>query len=59
MKYMILDISNLLYRTYYANKNEDELTIAGLAQHQALLTLNKYFNLYSPDKIVMAFDRKA
>jgi len=59
MKYMILDISNLLYRTYYANKNEDELTIAGLAQHQALLTLNKYFRENSPDKIVMAFDRKA
>ena len=55
---MVLDISNLLYRTYYANKNEDELTIAGLAQHQALLTLNKYYNLYKPDKIVMAFDRK-
>jgi len=59
MKYMILDISNLLYRTYYANKNEDELTLAGLAQHQALLTLNKYYQLYKPDKIVMAFDRKA
>jgi len=59
MKYILLDISNLLYRTYYANKNEDELTIAGLAQHQALLTLNKYYKLYKPDKIVMAFDRKA
>ena len=59
MKYMILDISNLLYRTYYANKNEDELTIAGLAQHQALLTLNKYYREHNPDKIVMAFDRKA
>jgi len=59
MKYMILDISNLLYRTYYANKNEDELTLAGLAQHQALLTLNKYYQLYKPDKMVMAFDRKA
>jgi hypothetical protein len=59
MKYMILDISNLLYRTYYANKNEDELTIAGLAQHQALLTLNKFYREQNPDKIVMAFDRKA
>jgi hypothetical protein len=59
MKYLILDISNLLYRTYYANKSEDELTIAGLAQHQALLTLNKYYREHKPDKIVMAFDRKA
>jgi len=59
MKYLILDISNLLYRTFYANKSEDDITIAGLAQHQALLTLNKYYNQFTPDKIVMCFDRKA
>jgi len=59
MKYLILDISNLLYRTFYANKSEDDITIAGLAQHQALLTLNKYYNAHKPDKMVMAFDRKA
>ena len=57
-KYLVLDISNLLYRTYYANKGEDDTTLAGLAHHQALLTLNKYFNKYKPDKIVMCFDRK-
>lgn len=56
-KYNIFDISNLLYRCYYANKSEDDITIAGLAMHQALLTLNKYFNEYKADKIIMVFDR--
>ncbi len=57
-RFLILDISNLLYRTYYANKDEDDVTIAGLAMHQGLLTLNKYFKKYNPDKLIMAFDRK-
>lgn len=55
--YLCFDISNLLYRTFYANKNEDAITISGLAMHQALLTLNKYFKEYPANKIVMAFDR--
>lgn len=59
MKILCFDISSVLFRCYYANKNEDELTIAGLAQHQALLTLNKYYQLYRPDKVIMAYDRKA
>jgi len=58
MKYLILDISNLLYRAFYANKSEDDITIAGLAHHQALLTLNKYYKAHTPDKVVMCFDRK-
>lgn len=56
-RYLIYDISNLLYRNFYANKSEDDITIAGLAHHQALLTLNKYFKEHKPDKVVMAFDR--
>jgi len=58
MKYLVLDISNLLYRTFYANKGEDDITLAGLAHHQALLTLNKYYRAHKPDKVVMCFDRK-
>lgn len=58
MKYLILDISNLLYRTYYANKDEDDTTLAGLAHHQALITLNWHFKQYTPDKLIMCFDRK-
>lgn len=58
MRFILYDISNMLYRTYYANKSEDDITIAGLAIHSGLLTLNKYFKKYSPDKVVMGFDRK-
>jgi hypothetical protein len=59
MKYLLLDISNLLYRTFFAHHTEDDITIAGLATHSALLTLNKYYRQHKPHKIVMAFDRKS
>ena len=59
MKYIVLDISNLLYRTFYANKTEDDTTVAGLAAHQAFLTINKYYKLFNPDKIIMCFDRSS
>ncbi len=56
--YLIFDISNLLYRCYFVNKNEDDTTIAGLAHHQALITLNKYFKKFTPrKKVVMVYDR--
>jgi 5'-3' exonuclease len=57
MKYLLFDISNLLYRTFYANKTADDVTLAGLATHSALQTLNKYFKQHKPHKVVMAFDR--
>lgn len=55
--YLIFDISNLLYRTFFVNKTEDNVTVAGLATHMALTTLNKYFKQFQPHKVVMAFDR--
>lgn len=57
MKYLVFDISNLLYRTFFAHDTEDDTTIAGLATHSALLTLNKYYRTHKPHKIVMAFDK--
>lgn len=57
MKYIVMDTTNLLYRAYYANKGEDEETIAGLAHFSALQTLNKYFKAFKPDKVVLLFDR--
>lgn len=56
-RYLVFDVSNLLYKTFFVNKQEGDITIAGMAQHTALVTLNKYFKAYKPDKIVMAFDR--
>lgn len=55
--YLVLDISNLLYRSFYANKDSDDMTTAGLAHHQALILLNKYFKQYKPKKVFMVFDR--
>lgn len=57
MKYLVFDISNMLYRSFYSQRNESDDVLAGLATHLALTTLNKYFKLYKPSKVVMAFDR--
>lgn len=57
MKYLLFDAGNILYRTFYAHKGEDDITVAGLATHIALLTLNKYYKLHKPCNIIMAFDR--
>ena len=57
MKYLVFDMTNLLYRTFFANKSEDDVTVAGMAHHMALTTLNKYFRLYKPHKVIMCFDR--
>jgi len=56
-KYLIVDISNILYKAFFVHSHEDESTIAGLATHTAFMMLNKYFKEYKPDKIVLAFDR--
>jgi len=57
MKYLAMDTTNLLYRAYYANKDEDDQTRAGLAHFSALLTLNKYYKAFKPDKVILFFDR--
>jgi 5'-3' exonuclease len=58
MRYLVFDISNLLYRTFFVQRQEEsDETLAGLATHTALVTLNKYYKLFKPDRVVMAFDR--
>ncbi len=49
----------MLYRTFYAQTGEDDQTLAGMASHMALTTLNKYYKQFKPDKVVMAFDRSS
>ena len=56
-RFIIFDISNLLYRAFFANKSQDDVTTAGLAHHMALVTLNKYFKTFTPHKVIMTFDR--
>ncbi len=58
--YLMFDISNLLYRAFYAQKDDDSETIKGMAVHIALTTLNKYYKEYTPRKrVVMTFDRSS
>jgi len=59
MKYLLFDASNILYRTFYAHTNEDDDVVAGYAAHAAIITLNKYFKLFKPCKVIMCFDRKS
>jgi 5'-3' exonuclease len=57
-KILVFDISNMLYRTFFVNKQKHSVEeSAGLAHHAALITLNKYFRNFKPHKVVMAFDR--
>lgn len=57
--YLLVDVSNLLYRTFYVHQNEDAETLTGLATHAALITLNKYYKQFKPTKIILAFDRSS
>lgn len=58
--WLVFDISNILYRTFFAQREETDDVIAGLATHTALTTLNKYFKQYKPTRgVVMAFDRSS
>lgn len=58
--WLVFDISNILYRTFFAQRDETDDVIAGLATHSALTTLNKYFKAYKPTHgVVMAFDRSS
>jgi hypothetical protein len=59
MKYLLFDISNLLYRSFFVERQETDETLAGLATHSALVMLNKYYKQHKPDKVVMAFDRSS
>ena len=56
---LAFDASNVLYRTFYAGwkMTDDKHTMSSMAIHSTLLTLNKYFNKYQPNKVICAFDR--
>lgn len=57
MKYLIFDISNVLYRTFFANKNYSLEDSSGLAHHMALMSMHKFYRQFQPNVVVMAFDR--
>lgn len=58
--YVIFDLNSVLHRTFFANKDEDEDALVGLAVHVGLTTLNKYFKMVNPRrKVIVAFDRSS
>lgn len=57
--YLCFDASNVIQRTFMAGwtaSGNKEETI-GLALHSAIVTINKYFNKFNPDKVFCVFDR--
>lgn len=56
MHYMVVDASNLLFRTFHATAHNDDDSV-GFAHHKNLRSLNKAFTAVNPDKVVVAFDR--
>lgn len=53
---MIVDVSNLLHRTFYVHTTEDFDLITAMAYKSTFLTLNKYYKDFAPNKVVLAFD---
>lgn len=54
---LIVDANNILYRTFFAQIDEAEDIVIGMAHHSALWTLQKYWKQFPTDDIVMAFDQ--
>lgn len=58
MRICVFDLSNVLYRSFFANRSDsDELLIAGLAHASGLTSMNRWYNQFKPDRIYACFDR--
>ena len=54
--YLIIDMSNMLYRAFYANQKDGDDILISMCHHSALMSMNYLNNKYKPDEIVAAFD---
>lgn len=54
--FLILDASNIMYRSFFANKDADEDVTIGMCHHMALMSMNKYYRKYQSDDVILAFD---
>lgn len=57
--WLVFDISNMLHRTFYKERNESIDTLIGLASHTALVSLNSHFKKHKPTRVIMVFDRSS
>lgn len=55
-RYMLVDVSNILHRTFFVHAKRDIQEIIGLAWNTTFTTLNKYFKDIKPDQLIFAFD---
>jgi 5'-3' exonuclease len=55
-KFLIFDMSNILYKTFYVNRKEDPEYLIPLAFTTSFATIQKYYKIHKPDKIIMCFD---
>lgn len=58
---VLIDAHNLLYRTFFGNikDKESEDIIFGLCYQAAIITMNKYYKQYNPDRLIMFFDHSS
>lgn len=54
--YLLIDMSNILYRAFYANIKEDDDILVSMCHHSALMSMQYLNNKYKPDDIVAVFD---
>lgn len=59
MKYLVFDVSNMLYRTFEAHRKGRDEVIMGLAVHTALMSMMKFYRKFKPNKIIACFDNKS
>jgi len=57
MKFLIVDAHNILHKTFYVHQTEDLDMLVKLAFHATFTTLNKYYKLHKPDRLICVFDR--
>jgi hypothetical protein len=55
--YLILDASNLIYRTFFANIKEDAEVTVGMTYQMSFMSLSKFARKFKADQVVIAFDK--
>lgn len=55
-KYLLVDMSNILYRAFFANIKSDNDIVIPLCHHSALMSLRALNNKFKCDEIVAIFD---
>ena len=53
---LVIDASNILYRTFFPHIKEALDVNVGMCHHIALSTINKYFTNTKADDVILAFD---